>query len=83
MTNRKSIFPLQPAGVSTPKSSTPPRSSAGSVVVVSALPPPEPLSSVDDDPEPLELVEDPLDEPSDTVVIPGVVVTADESEAGA
>jgi len=83
MTNRKSIFPLQPAGVPSPKSGTPPRSRAGSVVV-SALPPPEPLSSVDDDvPELLELDEDPLDEPSGTVVIPGVVVNADESAVGA
>jgi hypothetical protein len=82
MTNRKSIFPLQPAGVPSPKSGTSPRSRAGSVVV-SALPPPEPLSSVVDVPELLELDEDPLDEPSGTVVIPGVVVNADESEVGA
>lgn len=33
-------------------------------------------------PELLELDEDPLDDPADTLVIP-VVVTADESEAGA
>jgi hypothetical protein len=52
-------------------------------VVVSALPPPEPLSSVVDVPELLELDEESLDEPSGTVVTPGVVVNADESEVGA
>jgi hypothetical protein len=83
MTNRKSILPLQPAGVSSPKSGTSPRSRAGSVVDVSALPPPEPLSSVVDVPELLELDEVLVDEPSGTVVIPGVVVNADESAVGA
>ena len=73
---------MQPAGVSSPKSGTPPRSRAGSVVV-SVLPPPEPLSSVVDVPELLELDDDPVDEPSGTVVTPGVVVNADESEDGA
>lgn len=58
-----------------------PRSRLGSVDV-SALPPPEPLSSVVVVPELLELDEDPLDDPADTLVIP-VVVTADESETGA
>ena len=83
MMNRKSIFPLQPAGVPSPKSGASPRSGAGSDVVVSPLPPPDPLSSVDDIPELLELDEDPLDEPFGTVVTPGVVVNADESEVGA
>jgi hypothetical protein len=82
MTNRKSIFPLQPAGVPSPKSGMSPRSRGGSVVV-SALPPPEPLSSVVDVSELLELDEELLDEPSGTVVIPGVVVNADESAVGA
>ena len=50
---------------------------------MSALSPPEPLLSVVDVvPELLELDEDPLDDPADTLVIP-VVVTADESEVGA
>ena len=70
MTNKKSIFPLHPAGPGSPKSGMPPRSRTGS-----ALPPPEPLSSVVVEvPELLELDEDPLDDPSDTLVIPGVVV---------
>ncbi len=81
MTNRKSIFPLQPAGVPSPKSGMSPRSRVGSVV--SALPLPEPLSAVVDVPELLELDEELLDEASGTVVIPGVVVNADESEVGA
>ncbi|MBL9100883.1 MAG: hypothetical protein JNL82_07990 [Myxococcales bacterium] len=51
---------------------------------MSALPPPEPLSSVDDDfPELLAPDEDPLDRPSGMVVTAGVVVNADESEVGA
>ncbi len=50
---------------------------------MSPLPPPEPLSSVVDGPELPELDEELLDEPSGTVVIPGVVVNADESEVGA
>jgi len=81
MTNRRSIFPLQPAGAPSPKSGVPPRSRTGSVVV-SVLPAPEPLSSVVVVPELLELDDDPLDEPSGTVVT-GVVVNADESEVGA
>ena len=81
MTNRKSIFPLQPAGAPSPKSGMSPRSRVGSVVP--ALPPPDPLSSVVDVPELLELDEELLDEPSGAVVTPGVVVNADESEVGA
>jgi hypothetical protein len=61
----------------------PPRSRAGSVVVVSPMPPPDPLSSVVDVPELLEPDDDPLEELSGTVVIGGVVVNPDESEPGA
>jgi hypothetical protein len=70
--------------VSSPKSGASPRSRAGSVVV-SALPPPEPLSSVVDVPELLELDEDPLDEPSGHGRDPRRrrEASADESEAGA
>ena len=57
-----------------------PRSRGGSL---SAALPPEPLSSVVDVPELLELDEELLGEPSGTVVIPGVVVNADESAVGA
>ena len=80
MTNRKSIFPLQPAGVLSPKSGMVPRSRGGSVVV-SAPPLPEPLSPA---PELLELEDEALDdEPSSTVVTGTVVENADESELGA
>jgi hypothetical protein len=85
ITNRKSIFPLQPMGLPSPKSGVVPRSRTGSDVVVLALPPPEPLSSVvvvPVVPELLEPEDDPPDEPSGTVVI-GIVVNADESEVGA
>ena len=81
MTNRKSIFPLQPTGFPSPKSGVLPRSRTGSVVV-SALPPPELLSLVVVVPELVELDNEPLDEPLGTVVT-GVVVNADESEVGA
>ena len=50
---------------------------------MSALPPPEPLSSVVDVPELPELDEDPVDDPSGTAVSAGAVVNADESEDGA
>jgi hypothetical protein len=86
MTNRKSIFPSQPTGLSPVKSGGSPTSGIGEAVVsvdplASLVPPsiePDPLLPVDDDDE-----VDELSLLSGTVVTPGVVVNADVFAAGA
>ena len=81
ITNRKSILPWHPTGPGEPKSGINPVLESSVPADVPLLP--EPLSPVVVVPELLEPDDDPLDEPSDTVVSPGVVVNDDESDEGA
>jgi len=82
ITNRKSILPWHPLGPGGPKSGITSVPELESSAPADVPPLPEPLSPVVVVPELLELDDDPLDAPSDTVVIPGVV-NDDEFDEGA
>jgi hypothetical protein len=82
MTNRKSIFPLQPAGGPSPKSGVTPRSSGGSEVDSPPVLLVDPsMVEVDASPAPDDEVS-PL-VPSGAVVTGGLAVNPDVPEPGA